>query len=64
MQIKHAGRKLALTVLVLLALAVFLTAGTMALFTDAQGVPGNGFTTGTHDRADERSGDARQHGSR
>jgi predicted ribosomally synthesized peptide with SipW-like signal peptide len=49
MQIKHAGRKLALTVLVLLALAVFLTAGTMALFTDAQGVPGNGFTTGTID---------------
>ena len=49
MQTKHAGRKLALTVLVLLALAVFLTAGTMALFTDSQGVPGNGFTTGTID---------------
>jgi hypothetical protein len=28
---------------------VFLTAGTMALFTGAQGVPGNGFTTGTID---------------
>jgi len=36
-------------VLVLLALAVFLTAGTLALFTDSQDVPGNGFTTGTVD---------------
>jgi predicted ribosomally synthesized peptide with SipW-like signal peptide len=49
MQIKHAGRKLALTVLVLLLLAVFLTVGTLALFTDSQTVPGNGFTTGTVD---------------
>jgi predicted ribosomally synthesized peptide with SipW-like signal peptide len=49
MKTKHAGRKLALTVLVLFALAAFLTAGTMALFTDAQTVPGNGFTTGTID---------------
>jgi spore coat-associated protein N len=42
-------RKLAATVVVLLAFAALVSVGTLALFTDSQAVGGNAFTTGNVD---------------
>jgi spore coat-associated protein N len=46
---RSTTRKLAATVVVLLAFAALVSVGTLALFTDSQAVGGNAFTTGTVD---------------
>jgi spore coat-associated protein N len=46
---RSTTRKLAATVVVLLAFAALVSVGTLALFTDSQVVGGNTFTTGTVD---------------